>query len=77
MVNSNNILSNYCFDNTRDTSKEFKKSLVNSKHSHEKRNMKKEEETILLTFAQLKRACYIYRDSRHLANKYPKRSKTD
>ena len=50
MVGSNNVLSNHCFDNTRDASKEFKKSSVNSKYNYEKENKKKEEETVLLTF---------------------------
>ena len=71
------MLSNYYFDNAKDISKEFKKSSVNSKYSHKKGNKKKEEEDVQLTFVQLKRACYVYRDLRYLANKCPKRSKTD
>ena len=77
MIDYNNVLCNHCFDNARDTSKEFKKSSVNSKYSCKKEIKKKEEEATLRAFTQLKRAYYICRDLRHLANKYPKRSKTN
>jgi hypothetical protein len=77
IVGGNNILSNYYFDNAKENSKEFKKNLGNSRNSYEKGSKKKEEETAPLTFAQLKKVCYICRDSRYLAYKCSKRSATD
>ena len=78
MVDGNNILSNHCFDNTKDISKEFKKNSGNSRNGREKGyKKKKEDEAVPLTFAQMKKAYYIYGDPKHLANKCPKRSKID
>ena len=72
------MLSNHHFDNTKDISKEFEKNLDNSRNSHEKgNNKKKEDKAVLLTFTQIKKVYYICRDSKHLANKCPKRSKID
>ena len=51
IVNGNNVLSNYYFDNAKEISKEFKKNLGNSRNSCAKGNKKKEEETVPLTFA--------------------------
>ena len=51
MADGNNVLSNHCFNNAKENRKEFKKSSVNSKHSCEKENKKKEEEAIPLTFS--------------------------
>ena len=46
----NNILSNHCFDNAKDISKELKKNSGNSRNSHEKGSKKKEEETVSFAF---------------------------
>ena len=51
MVDSNNMLSNYHFENAKEISKEFKKNLGNSRNSHNKENKKKEDKTVLLAFA--------------------------
>ena len=77
IADRNNVLSNYCFNNAKKISKEFKKNSGNSRNSCKKGNKKKEEDTTLLTFTQLKKVCYICGDSRYLVNKYSKRSKTN
>ena len=77
MVNDNNILSNHCFNNAKGISMEFKKSSGNSRNSYAKENKKKEDEAVLLTFTQIKKVYYVCRDPKHLANKYPERSKID
>ena len=71
------MLSNYYFHNAKEISKEFKKNLDNYRNSCKKENKKKEEEAVPLTFAKLKKTCYVCGDSRYLANKYSKKSKTD
>jgi hypothetical protein len=48
-------LSKYYFDNTKETSKKLENYLGNNRNSHENRSKNKEEEAILLTFAQIKR----------------------
>ena len=78
MVGRNNTLSNYHFDNTKDISKDLKKNSGNGRNGREKGNKKKkEDEAVPLTFAQIKKAYYVCRDPKHLANKCPKRSKID
>ena len=78
MVNGNNVLSNHYFNNTKDISNKFKKNLGNGRNDREKgKKKKKEDKAVLLTFTQIKKVYYICRDSKHLANKCPKRSKID
>ena len=78
MIDGNNVLSNHRFDNTKDISKEFKKNSGNGRNGCEKGyKKKKEDKAIPLTFAQMKKACYVCGDPKHLANKCSKRSKID